>query len=126
MLKQIWVKTLFEGFHRWKDAPDEVAFLREWHRHIFGVKVWFKVNHNDRDLEFFIMQRKIKEVLLDLYPYYTNLENDTSLRVWSCEMIAEDIYNYFEKEGVIVTRIVVDEDGENECDFITNFFKNDC
>ena len=40
------VKTEFEGFHSWEDAPDEVSFLRNLHRHIFHVTAKWKVNHD--------------------------------------------------------------------------------
>ena len=31
----IRVRTTFEGFHCWPSAPNEVAFLRNVHRHLF-------------------------------------------------------------------------------------------
>jgi hypothetical protein len=36
-MSRIQVRTSFVGVHQWKDAPDEVAFLRNLHRHVFKV-----------------------------------------------------------------------------------------
>lgn len=114
MLKQIYVSTSFEGIHQWKDAPNEVKFLRNPHRHIFNVKVWFEVNHNDRDLEFFIMKNKVNTAI----KYCTTQRGGSNLyEVWSCEMIAQDLLEYFSPEFKI-TKIEVNEDWENGIEFI--------
>ena len=52
--KSIWVTFQKEGIHKYPDAPDEVEFLRYPHRHIFKFKVQIDVEHDDRDIEFFI------------------------------------------------------------------------
>lgn len=96
----IYVKTQFEAFHRWIDAPEEVAFLRNWHRHVFHVKVSLCVQHNNRDIEFFMFRR-----LLDAFISRTfagqNLE-------YSCETIAYLLASEFDAFSVEVS-----EDGEN-------------
>lgn len=113
MLKQIYISTSFEGIHQWEDAPDEVDFLRNPHRHIFNVKVWFEVSHNDRDLEFFIMKKKVDQ-FIDM-KYVCN--HNWLKQVWSCEMIAQDLLEYFSPEFNI-TKIEVNEDWENWIEFI--------
>ena len=55
MNRHIYIQTQFTGYHRWDDAPDCVAFLRNTHRHVFHVKVTVPVQHNDRAIEFFMM-----------------------------------------------------------------------
>jgi len=47
MKKTIWAKitTQFEGIHKYPNAPDEMAFLRFDHRHIFHVTVWIEQFH---------------------------------------------------------------------------------
>ena len=55
MRRFIYVTTQFEGVHRYKDAPDEVSFLRDYHRHIFKVKLAIEVMHNERDIEFIML-----------------------------------------------------------------------
>lgn len=67
MKKAIFVKYEFVGYHKWKDAPDEVGFLRNEHRHMFHVEIEFKIDHNDRDLEFFLMREEIKRAVRILY-----------------------------------------------------------
>ena len=56
MYSYIIVKTSFRGFHQYKDAPDQVAFLKNLHRHDFIVEAKIEVKHDDRELEFFIEQ----------------------------------------------------------------------
>ncbi len=38
--RMIWVTFQREGIHQYPDAPEEVAFLRHPHRHVFHLKVW--------------------------------------------------------------------------------------
>ena len=100
----VYFREEVEGFHRWPDAPDEVAFLRNEHRHIFGVRVDVRVSHDDRDVEFIIGRRALGLYLSQIPPSGTE----------SCEMIARRVRNYFaEVHGWTVVRVEVDEDGEN-------------
>lgn len=98
--KFVWIKTQFEGFHRWKDAPDDVAFLRDFHRHVFHVKIGVEVGGDNREVEFFQFKRKV-EHYLDKYWHKTQFEN-------SCEQIAVAIGTHFDAFFVEVS-----EDGEN-------------
>jgi len=103
-MNYIWITTSFEGTHRYLDAPVEVSFLRYTHRHIFHVKVWIEVFHNDRDIEFILFKRFINEFCQDA----SNQNNK------SCEMISDDIYSHIiqEYEGRKI-KIEVSEDKEN-------------
>jgi hypothetical protein len=99
----IWVTTEFEGIHCYPAAPDEVSFLRFPHRHIFHVKVWIEVFHNDRDIEFILFKRFIDSIITDHNFHYK-----------SCEMISDDIHKiistqYKNRE----IKIEVSEDKEN-------------
>jgi metal-dependent HD superfamily phosphatase/phosphodiesterase len=105
--KKVIVKTSFIGFHRWLDAPKEVQYLQNWHRHLFNVKIWLKVKHSDRQIEFFMAQRRINEFIKDKY-------NDHVFEK-SCEMIAEEIMKFCDKlygRGTC-TKVQVFEDNEN-------------
>lgn len=62
---KIIVKTQFEDQHKWEDAPDEVSFLRNLHRHIFYVEVECDVTHDDRELEFFMVKRVLDKLIQD-------------------------------------------------------------
>lgn len=99
---EIIVATRIEGFHFWEAAPDEVAFLRNRHRHLFHVKAGMPVEHLDRHREFFIEQRVLHKALQEHFA--ANEHN-----VGSCEMICVHILNTLRH----VTWVQVEEDGEN-------------
>jgi hypothetical protein len=90
-------------FHHWPDAPDAVAFLRNLHRHDFKIRIEDRVRHGDREVEFFIRQRQVEE-LLD----QNELGVDAIVRSKSCEMLAEEILKLTGASAVEVW-----EDGEN-------------
>lgn len=99
----IWITTSFEGIHNYPNAPDDVDFLRNKHRHIFHLKVWIEVFHDDRDIEFILFKRFIDTILLS-----GDLQNK------SCEMISDQLageiqVQYPDRE----IRIEVSEDKEN-------------
>ena len=96
----VWVTTQFEAFHRWKNAPNDVSFLRDYHRHIFHVKVGVEVSHGDREIEFFQFKRKVERRVECVWK---GKKFDGS-----CEMIAEDLRAYLGASFVTVS-----EDGEN-------------
>lgn len=99
----IWITHQFEGFHNYPNAPDEVSYLRKKHRHIFGLKIWIQVKHIDRDVEFHMFKKFIKEVCI---------ENDFNHR--SCEMISNNLHKEIStKYPDRKIKISVDEDGEN-------------
>jgi len=113
---KIWVTDQFVGYHRWAECPfEEVKYLRDWHRHLFKVKVTFHVTHDDRDLEFFMVKRDLSEILRDCFEEkYLNK---------SCEMYAREIYenlveDYPVKYSGKILEVEVSEDGENGAIFI--------
>jgi hypothetical protein len=91
-----------EGFHRWENAPVEARWLRDQHRHIFVVKAWAAVNHDDRDREFILLGREIREYLFQTYGEPMNLETK------SCEMLGRELIEQFG-----LSRCEVWEDDEN-------------
>ena len=103
--KFIWVTFQKEGIHKYPDAPDGVEFLKYPHRHIFHFRVELEVFHDDRDVEFILLKRELER----LYNKGT-----LQLDYKSCEMMADDLFEYIEKEypdrDVIIE---VSEDGEN-------------
>lgn len=102
-MKYIFVTTQFEGYHSYPGAPEDVSFLRNEHRHIFKIKVWFSIVGDNRELEFFQVKRKIENCL------------DTSnLNNMSCEMISNNLYSQLSDfyPGREI-RIEISEDGEN-------------
>ena len=109
----ITVKNQFVGTHKWGNCPHEdVAFLKNEHRHVFHVQTVLPVNHDDRDLEFFMVQNEIDKTIYDLYDGNTvHLE----LGNRSCEMVAKEIIDGLRKtyDNLPWIRVSVSEDDEN-------------
>jgi len=105
-LSTIWVTFQKEGLHCYPDAPDEVEFLRDTHRHIFHFRVEMTVGHDDREVEFILLKRELESLYDD-----SVLELDFQ----SCEMIARTLLHYLvDKYGNERDyTITVSEDGEN-------------
>ena len=104
---QVLVKTQFEGFHFWGTAPDEVAFLRDVHRHIFYVEVLMTVEHSDRAVEIIMLKRHVDKICSSL----TAIIEQNGL---SCEDIAHHIAKTLISKYIPDTCIVqVLEDNEN-------------
>jgi hypothetical protein len=97
----VYIKTQFEGFHRWPEAPAEVKFLRDLHRHIFQVKLAVPVTHSERDVEFILFKRKVDE-------FISKTLNELNTDAWSCEKWCEILMEEFKASSVDVS-----EDGEN-------------
>lgn len=64
--KYIRVSWDYVDYHKWDDAPDEVAFLKNLHRHKFFASAMIEVHHDDRELEFFMVLRRIEQ---EIMPY---------------------------------------------------------
>ena len=103
--KFIWVTFQKEGIHKYPDAPEGVEFLKYPHRHMFHFRVELEVFHDDRDVEFILLKRELE----GLYN-----EGTLQLDYKSCEMMADDLFEYIAREfpdrDVIIE---VSEDGEN-------------
>lgn len=103
MRTNIIVKTNFVGFHSWKDAPSEVAFLANLHRHRFDVEVKISVTHDDRELEFFMVKRRVDAFIKD------NVQPQNL----SCEQMAKEIVLYVSQNLGRSVSVKVFEDGDN-------------
>lgn len=102
MEREVVVSAQFAAFHQWDTAPMEFAYLRNRHRHLFKVRAWAKVSHNDRDIEFIDLKTRLQK---HTHLYYENM----FLHNMSCEAIAEDILEKFDE----LYKVEVMEDGEN-------------
>ena len=115
MKTQICSTIRINGFHNWPNALEVVDYLSARHRHLFTFKVWADVNHDDRDIEFQMLQRTIVECLCDSFDkveeYLPAIEFEFGST--SCEGIARKLFGELEKRNVPVTRIEVWEDDEN-------------
>ena len=100
--KTIWIRFNFEARHKWSNCPiKDVYFLRNNHRHVFHVKMCWVVSHNDRDIEFIDMKKKVVSWVRNNWEY-------RDLGQKSCESMAEDLLLEFNAQFVSVS-----EDGEN-------------
>lgn len=107
MKRHIYITTKIEGFHKYENAPDEVWYLRNTHRHLFGVKATIEVYHEDRELEFIMIKHQVDEMLKDIL---ASSEDGVS-----CETIAEELYKRLKwfHGTTRAIQIEVNEDGEN-------------
>lgn len=102
----IWATIKFqrEFFHRWPSAPEEVKFLSYLHRHLFHFTVQVQQFGDDRDLEYFILSRKIQQ-WWDMQKWSEST---------SCEQFALAIKRYLEIQYMDrLVKVSVFEDDEN-------------
>lgn len=111
---EVYCTLQVEGIHHWPQCPfEEVAYLRDPHRHVFHIKAYQEVNHDDRDVEFIMLKHAIQTYILDKYATGKPQEgcfgpNVCDFGARSCEMIAQELIEAFE-----LSRCEVSEDGEN-------------
>lgn len=99
----------FEGIHCWANCPiDEVAYLRDLHRHVFHVRAVKQVFHDDRDIEFIQFKGTLSRYINSKYPKYHPTGNALMMGTTSCEMLARDLMEEFD-----LLECEVNEDGEN-------------
>lgn len=112
---QIYIKNTFVGYHRWKDAPDEVKFLRAPHRHIFHVKTTIEVDHADRELEFFMVQRSIDDIIKSWSAdnKVPSWSEECPTIDWSCETMATELLKELHKKYPRRMICDISEDDEN-------------
>lgn len=107
-IKFIYVTTDFYALHCYPNAPDEVYFLRNMHRHKFFVTCKIQVFHNDRDLEFIMVKNRINDFIKN------NLLERTDISV-SCETISEFLFDWIKTTYGNNRKVFVgvSEDNEN-------------
>ena len=105
--QEIFCTLSIDGIHRWDgcDIP-EVIYLKNDHRHQFGIKCYANVSHSDRDIEFIELKHKVLDYLND--KYYCTTKRTHYFGSMSCEMIAIDLVNEFD-----LSKCEVNEDNEN-------------
>lgn len=107
ILSEVYCTLKVEGIHNWPDCPfEEVAYLRDPHRHMFHVKAQVAVTHDDRDVEFIVLKHKVRDYLEEMY--WDDETKCCYFGAMSCEMIARELIEEFN-----LTSCEVSEDGEN-------------
>jgi hypothetical protein len=113
-MSRIQVRTSFVGVHFWKDAPDEVAFLRNLHRHVFKVSAMCEVSHTDRELEFFMVRQHIDTFIKGTFnAYHANMPDILYIGPASCEMIATMVQQMLSDVYHRPFSVIIREDDEN-------------
>lgn len=113
MQTTVFCRTKVEGVHCYPHAPEEVAHLRNPHRHMFGIEVEMDVFDDDREVEFIVLKHRVEKWL----KVHLDADGVWQLHTMSCEQIGKEIVNYLkgiycvgQQRQIVVT---VDEDGEN-------------
>lgn len=113
MNKYITVTNNFRGYHKYANAPENVRFLRNVHRHVFNVRTTIEVQHNERDIEFFQLQSHIEGYVRMQY----GKQQDSYIEgiyIHSCEELAENVLTHLHKVYPgRRARVEVWEDNEN-------------
>ena len=105
MMTSIAIRTQFKGLHKYENAPVEVAYLRDLHRHVFYVEVEMRVETTERDLEFIL----VRNALDDYLEHKAQFEE-----TFSCERMANEICLFLIKQyGERSMKCCVYEDNEN-------------
>lgn len=102
----VWITTSFIGFHRWPEAPAEVSYLRNLHRHLFHVRVTVPTTE-DRGLEFHILKKYVDERIA--------INSKHQLDIVSCEVMAETLAKQIITGQYILSWVEVTVSEDNEC-----------
>lgn len=89
---QIQVKNVFSGVHYYANAPEEVSFLRNPHRHQFVVRTTLEVFNEDRELEFLL----VKKAIYDYIMKEMGKDGSIDLGGHSCEWLALKIAQFIQ------------------------------
>lgn len=107
-MRRIYVTFQKAGVHQYKNAPEDVKYLRAVHRHLFKFKVTIEVFHLHREVEYHQFLNWLESL------YVTNGCNPTlDMNNKSCESIAEELL--FKVRDAYPDRFIevdVSEDGE--------------
>lgn len=106
MNKAIFCTLEVEGLHHWSDCDiEEVSYLKNLHRHMFGITAYKSVTHSNRDIEFIKLKHEVKDYLCK---YYQERYECLNFGNMSCEDIAIKLIKDLDLIACEVT-----EDGEN-------------
>ena len=102
----VWVKFQLHGMHAYPNAPDEVGYLKSQHRHLFHFKVGVSVSHDDREVEFHMLQNW----LMGLYKGFTLYLNSKS-----CEMVCSELLTNLQVKYGTHRYYNIEVSEDNEC-----------
>lgn len=97
-----FVRFTAPGFHCWIDAPEDRAYLRALHRHLFHIEVRLELFHDERDVEYH-----------NLLDYARSCFDEENHGGKSCETMARALADMIgAKWPGRWLQVLVDEDGE--------------
>jgi hypothetical protein len=108
---KIWITFAIPGIHCYPQAPEDVAYLRSPHRHLFKFKVTVEVFHDDREIEFHQLLNWCRS------QYAANLSVDYK----SCEMMARELLHRLRQYSTTSRFIEVEVSEDGECGAIVSF-----
>lgn len=109
-MQRLIVSIEVPGFHCWPNAPESVRFLRDLHRHLFGVRAEVRVTSIDRELEFFLLRRQVRAAISEAGRLQ---EDGLVFEAKSCEQLAFEVRAYLLAQHLAVVAVEVWEDWEN-------------
>lgn len=95
MKSTVIIRFEIEGFHNYPNAPKEVEFLSNQHRHTFVVKCGYKVKDLNREREIFICREQVKKYI------DKSFGTPCQFNAMSCEMIATEILQFGIEGGMV-------------------------
>ncbi len=101
MKREVITYNEIEGFHKYANAPQWVGYLSALHRHIFVIRCWAEVSHNEREIEIITLQYLIEKRINNKYGKPAQFGD------MSCESIAEWLLTNIPN----LTKVEVLEDG---------------
>jgi hypothetical protein len=104
---EVYCTLQIEGTHNWPNCPfEEVDYLRVPHRHVFHIKAFVPVFHDDRDVEFIMLKHKMTNFIKS--KYFDEVKQLCVFGAKSCEMLARELIAEFG-----LSKCEVNEDNEN-------------
>jgi hypothetical protein len=113
MAVRVFSSFRFSALHSWPGAPERVLYLATPHRHLFHVRIEWRVEHDDRDVEFIAAAEDLRAECERQAPHAPS---------WSCEHWARWLAETpaarrrgveMDRTGHAPCRVEVSEDGEN-------------
>lgn len=111
MKSSVVVRIEVEGFHQYKDAPQEVGFLKALHRHTFIITAGYKVVDLDREKEIFILRAQLNNFMQLRYGMSSDIDYGLMFGGMSCEMIAVEILNWAKQYGMTWVEVWEEQTG---------------
>ena len=112
MAYAVYSLTRFPGLHHWPEAPEQRAYLRSPHRHLFHVRAGVTVVHSERDVEFHDLGRDVSLALTGLSEPYPWDETLRDFGPMSCEHIAGSVAKRLRSQGYEPLSVSCSEDDE--------------